>query len=524
MAEAFLEEIYKDGRLICELKQVVGYARRNDLVHLVDRGDELLQKLCDVCKRYAQYNVVKGKEMWSLMKKVTGAGNDPALVADIFEHKILPLLEDSMRQWGTICTENDEKDYRFETSVSGFLTLKDLERNFYFHSTVDPMWEARQLAECIYDPRNRQYSIRGCGLGYLIYQMYEVSGGSGLMDVYEKDARMVQYARQYGVLDWVPEENLKVVIDEDPRPFLNSALEEETGSYLFEPALKNEADDIRTIMETVKIEYCTLYMHKRDVAINYWNNLRLGCKMVSELDTSQLKKDFIIIAGGPSVDDNIEFLRENQGKKTLIAVGTVFKKLIQNDITPDFVTFLEPDPPVYQLQLEGLEDQKVPMLISLLTYWKLAAAYQGEKYFVPLVGMEEAIGYPLEEKYEDAWAVGGTVTNMAIIAASRFGAENLYLVGVDMAYPNGITHAEGTAQRKKVELEGLIPLEGVNGDTVYTDKVFKIYHGEVETLFQEADWISFYNMSQVGAKLAGTKSYAEAIKKLEEEKTAAGVQ
>ncbi|MCM1185068.1 MAG: DUF115 domain-containing protein [Lachnoclostridium sp.] len=518
MAEAFLEEIYQDARLICELKQVVQYARRNDLVHLVDKADELLQKLCNVCKRYVQYDLAKGKEMWSMVKKVSDVGNDPALVADLFEHKILPLLEDSMRQWGDICVENDEGDYQFETSVSGFLTLRDLERKFYFHSTVDPMWEARQLADCIYDPRERQYSIRGCGLGYLIYQMYEVSGGSLLLNVYEKDPRMVQYAKQYGVLDWIPEENLKVVIDEDPRPFLNSALEEDAGAYLFEPALKNEADDIRPILETVKIEYSSHYMHKKDVAINYWNNLRSNGKMISEFDTSKLKKDFIIIAGGPSVDDNLEFLRENQGKKTLIAVGTVFKKLIQNDITPDLVAILEPDPPIYQLQMEGLEDQKVPLLLSLLTYWKLAAAYQGEKYFVPLAGMETAIGYPLKEKYEDAWGVGGTVTNMAIIAASRFGAENVYLVGVDMAYPGGVTHAEGTAQRKKVSLEGMIPLEGVNGETVYTDKIMKLYYEEVQTLFKEASQITFYNMSQIGAKLAGTKSYEEAIKKLEQEK------
>lgn len=523
MAEAFLEEIYQDARLICELKQVVQYSRKNDFVHLLLFGDELLQKLCNVCKRYAQYNVVKAKELWGLMKDVTNAGNDPVLVGDIFEHKILPLLEDSMRQWGDIYTENDEGDYRFETSVSGFLTVKDLERNYYFHSTIDPMWEARQLAECIYDPRNRQYSIRGCGLGYLIYQLYEVSRGSVFLNVYEKDARMVQYARQYGVLDWIPETNLKVVIDEDLGPFCDSALEDDAGSYIFEPALKNEADDFRKLLETVKIEYNTHYMHKMDVTINYWNNLRSNGKMVSEFDTSKLNKDFIIIAGGPSVDDNIEFLRENQGKKTLIAVGTIFKKLIQNDITPDIVVILEPDPPVYKLQIEGLEDQKVPLLLTLITYWKIAAAYQGEKYFIPLAGMEEAIGYPLEEKYEDAWGVGGTVTNMAIIAAYRFGARNVYLVGVDMAYPSGLTHAEGTAQRKKVDLEGMIPLEGVNGETVYTDKILKLYHGEVQTLIKEADQITFYNMSQIGAKIDGTKSYAEAIKKLEEEKTAAGV-
>ncbi|MCM1326566.1 MAG: DUF115 domain-containing protein [Bacteroidales bacterium] len=509
MAEAFLEEIYQDARLICELKEVVQYARMNITNNLATKGDILLKKLCDVCKRYAQYDVVKAKEMWRLLKEVSSLGHNPILIGDILECKILPLLEDSMRQWGDICTENDEGDYRFETSISGFLTLKDERQDFYFHSTVDPMWEAKQLAECIYDPRNKQYSIRGCGLGYLIYQLYEVSQGSLLLNVYEKDARMVQYARQYGVLDWVPEKNLKVVIDEDPRPFLTSALEDNTGMYMFAPAFRSEADDVRESMNPIEIDYATYYLQRKNAAINYWNNLRADGKMIWEFDASQLKKDFIVIAGGPSVDDNMEFLRENQGKKTLIAVGTVFKKLIQNNITPDIVAILEPDPAVYP-QLEGMEDQKVPLLVSLLTYWKLAAAYQGETYFVPLTGMAGAIGYPLDE-YEDQWAVGGTVTNMAIIAAIRFGAERIYLVGVDMAYPNGVTHAEGTAQRQIVSLEGMIPLEGVDGSMVYTDKIMKVYKGEVEELISQVPRISFYNMSRIGAKLEGTLAYDESI-------------
>lgn len=516
MAEAFLEEIYSDARILCELKQVVEYARVQDSSHFLQVGDILLSKLRNVCKRYVQYNVAKGKELWNLILEICEDGNDLSVVGDILEHKILPLLEDSMRQWGDICTENDEGDYRFETSVSGFLTLKDLQRNFYVHSTVDPMWEARRLAERIYDPQNKQYSIRGCGLGYLIYQMYEVSNGSVKLNVYEKDARMVQYARQYGVLDWVPEENLKVVVDADPNPFLKSILEENTGVHLFAPALKSETKDSRAMLENIIIQYNSYYMHKKDVAINYWNNRRAGGRMISEFDASRLNKDFIIVGGGPSVDDNMEFLRENQGKKTLIAVGTIFKKLIQNKITPDMVTILEPDPVVYR-QLEGVEEQKVPMLLTMITYWKIAAAYKGDKYFIPLREMEEAIGYPIEQ-YEDAWSVGGTVTNVAIMAATRFGAENIYLVGVDMAYPGGITHAEGTARRNKKSLEGLIPLEGTDGGTVYTDKVFNIYRQQIEKLVKEAPHISFYNMSQIGAKILGTKSYAEAIRKLEETK------
>lgn len=513
MAEDFLEEIYRESKILCELREVVRYARVNDPTHLRQRGNILLSKLCDVYQRYVQYDAIKGKEFGECIKKIGDVGDDAALIGDIFEYKILPLLEDSMRQWGDICTENDEGDYQFETSVSGFLTVKDLKKNSYLHSTVDPMWEAKQLAERLYDARNKQYSIKGCGLGYLIYQLYEVSNGSVMLNVYENDPRMVQYARQYGVLDWVPEENLRVTVGDDPLPFLDSALEDDTGVYFFAPALKRETEEMRTMLEEVAIQYISYYMHQKDVRINYWNNRRSNGKMISELDVSQIKKDVIIIAGGPSVDDNMEFLRENQGKMTLIAVGTIFRKLVANNIIPDFVTALDPDPVIYK-QFEGLEEQKVPILLTMVTYWKIAAAYQGEKYFIPLKEMESMIGYPLGEEYEDTWSVGDTVTNIAIISAIKFGAENVYLVGVDMAYPGGITHAEGTAQRETKNVKGRIPMKDVNGGTVYTDKSLYIYHKQIEEFVRNAPKVAFYNMSQIGAYIAGTKSYEDALKKL----------
>lgn len=106
------------------------------------------------------------------------------------------------------------------------------------------------------------------------------------------------------------------------------------------------------------------------------------------------------MAAGPSLDDNLEFLRENQGKKTIIAVGTVFRKLLENKIVPDMAAVLDPQERTYK-QIEGLEDKKVPMLLAVTAYWKFAANYKGDKYLVPLAGMHE------ERENEEAWVIGG---------------------------------------------------------------------------------------------------------------------
>lgn len=499
MAEDFLEEIYREADLACELKQVVEYAKIHDEYHVVEMGSKLLPQLGEVCKQYLGWDITRGRELWGAVQNLIKVDDDLILRGDIIENKVLPLLEEKIRQGGeNIYVENEEGDYAFESSASGFLTLKDLKKNKYIHSSVNPMWEARKLAEYIFEPRKKEYVIWGCGLGYLIYQLYHISGDTVSIRVYERDARIIEYAYRYGVLDWIPEEKLSVVIDPDPGVFLHNIQKEDIGFYILMPELYREKADARRVLEDIYMDYTTPRKFKMDMEVNYWNNYRNGCKPVSEFDSSALKKEFIVVAAGPSLDENLEFLRKNKGNKTLIAVGTVFRKLLACSIVPDIVVILDPQERIYR-QIEGLETQKVPMLVGESAYWKIAANYQGDKYLVPLLETSN-------KQNKDIWRIGGTVTHLAIEAAGRFGAEKIYLIGVDLSFPAGVSHADGTQDRTVKALEGLVPIEGVGNTTVYADSMFISYRKWIEKKITETPWITYYNMSRIGAKIAGTQS------------------
>lgn len=499
MAEDFLEKFYREADLACELRQVVEYAKIHDEYHVVETGNKLLPRLGEVCKQYLAQDIAVGRELWAAVQELLGVDEDLILRGDIIEGKVLPLLEEQIKQsGGTIYVENEEGDYAFESSTSGILTLKDLEKNKYIHSRVNPMWEARKLAEYIFEPRKKEYVIWGCGLGYLLYQLYHISGGTVAIRVFERDARIVEYARSYGVLDWIPEERLSVVADPDPGLFLHSIQRDDIGFYILIPELYREKADARRLLEEVYTDYTTPKKFKMDTEINYWTNHRNGCKPVSEFDFSVLKKEFTVVAAGPSLDDNLDFLRENRDGRTVIAVGTVFRKLLACGIVPDLVVILDPQERTYR-QIEGLEEQKVPMLVGESAYWKVAANYQGDKYLVPLLEVAS-------EKEKDVWGIGGTVTHLAIEAACRFGAKKIYLVGVDLAFPNGISHADGMQDRTVKTLEGLVAIEGVGDSTVYADSMFISYRQWIEKKIAETPWVTYYNLSRIGAKITGTRS------------------
>lgn len=501
MAEDFLKSIYEEALLIYKLRKVAEYAKVYDAHHAVMLINEISPKITELCKDYAERDVFKARQLWSEILKLSHYGSDIVFLGD-FAEMLIPLLQEKVRLWGDIETENVEGDYRFETSLSGFLTIKDIKNGFYLHSKIDPMWEAKKRAETIFEPQKDSYSILGCGLGYLAYQLYEITDGSVVINVFEKDARMVEYAKNYGVLDWIPEDRLNVVIDSDILTFLHSAEDENVGFYIFPQELATQTEDVRSILMDICIEYNTIKRFSRERSINFWRNARCGTKFIAEFEASGLSKDFIVVAAGPSLDNSIDFLRKNKGKKTLVAVGTVFRKLIDKDIFPDMVVVLDPQARTYK-QIEGLEEQQVPLLIGMSGYWKFATAYKGDKYLIPTTDMHEIIDFANKREMK-LWSCGGTVTALAMEVANRFGAENIYLVGVDLAYPNGITHATGTMDRTTKDTKSLIKTEGVGNTTVYSDRVFMKYREDMELMIESNPHITYYNMSKIGAKIAGT--------------------
>lgn len=504
MAEAFLEEIYQEAKIITELKDIAQLALCQDNHEMKIKYDNITSNLVAICKKYVSINNIKAMELWKYLQKLAEINNNTIVIGDIIVKKIVPLLEDYIALYSKIEVDNEEGDYIFESTDSGFLTIKSIERNYYFHSTDDPMWEAKKLAEYIFVPQKNEYALWGCGLGYLAYQLYVISSGSIKINIFEPDARMIDYAKSYGVLDWIPEENLNIVVDKDILPFLHCAERDNTAFHIFESELEYVPDDVKSIFCNLNIEYSTEKKFKKIHEINYWRNINSGAKLISQFDTSAFNDEYVIVAAGPSLDETLDFVELSKGKRTIVAVGTVFKKLIEKNIIPDMVVIMDPQERTYR-QIEGIEDQTVPMLICHSAFWKFAAAYRGDKYLIPTALLPEMIEYA-KQKNEKLWQTGGTVTSLAMEVAIQFGATKVYLVGVDLAYPDGVSHASNTMDRSIKSTDRMIPVKSVTGDIVYTEQNFIMYREYIEQRIKETPHIKYYNMSKIGAHIEGAEN------------------
>ncbi|WP_286271734.1 6-hydroxymethylpterin diphosphokinase MptE-like protein [Thalassotalea hakodatensis] len=149
----------------------------------------------------------------------------------------------------------------------------------------------------------------------------------------------------------------------------------------------------------------------------------------------------IILAGGPSLDEDIEWVKKHKDHIVIIAVSRIARRLNQIGLIPHIVVSVDPYEISYDVSKELLLfPPNVLFLHSnsvtpfLLAQWHGKSAYLNRRY-------------PWDEKGDEKnlKSAGPTVTNTALKAAVDMGFSNILLSGVDLCFSEkGVTHASGS--------------------------------------------------------------------------------
>jgi hypothetical protein len=172
-------------------------------------------------------------------------------------------------------------------------------------------------------------------------------------------------------------------------------------------------------------------------------------------------------------------LRQLPENTIVVAVGTVFRKLVNLGISPDYVVFLDAQPHLYHSQVEGLEQQKIPILCGSTACKKVAASYQGEKYLVCQNGYDEAEKFAGERGYR-TYDTGGSVSTIALDICLKLGCKSIAFIGLDLAYTDNLTHASGTADKAAEDGENGEWVLAADGGKIRASKLFIIYREWIE--------------------------------------------
>lgn len=501
--EKFIEEIYEYSQMYSELKLAILQTRQLRMAHAEDHFNAIYKKLCECCRKCLAAGCDYAMEFTQNVLQMSELKNDLRVLSDHVESKVLPLFRKWISEVAQIDVDTDD-GYRILSSESGYLTIRINSSEKYIHSAYDPMEEARIFMERMLDPMASEYVLFGCGMGYYAYQLYLLTYGSAKITIYERDAGLMEYARMYGVLDWVPASVLHLEqLKDDGTVFLEHCRQNKVKAIFHTAELEMYEQELKEGLINLCIGVNTSNV-MRDIAVmNYYRNLEVQIP-----DVTQIKKKIlpsaIIVAAGPSLDMTMDYLRRNKGKKTVIAVNTIFRKLVQNGIKPDYVVVIDASDRM-EKHLAGMENEDATLIVDLCAYWRWTRDYQGPKYrMYSTYACKEAMEY-IQKNRKEKWLSGGTVTFTAMEFAYRMGAKEIYFAGTDMGYPGGKSHASGTAYGMQLAKDEMFEVDSVTGGKVLVDYVMNSYRQDIEfRIAQIGNRAKFYNLSTIGAKIKGT--------------------
>lgn len=363
------------------------------------------------------------------------------------------------------------------TSTGAFTMAVQMgERRWYLHSNKDPIAEAKAYAQRAYLLEQEKYLLFGWGMGYHVRELLNLYNDMDLV-VVEPNVEILYQALKYG--DWTNILRQVTIVTECEQMPLNEGRE----LVLFRPELATLRNDkLREQLVNIANRKDSIEDFKNIFYQNTRANI-INCDgYIDEIKEKIHGKKVVIVAGGPSLDKNLRWLKEHPKDVVVIAVGTVFKLLLRERIAIDFVVVS--DGFIYS-QIQGEEAQEIPMLILATADRRVAKNYQGPKYLVCQQGYEMAFKYAEKNRFM-CYNSGGSVATLALDIAIRLQAASIAFIGLDLAYYGKQAHAAGTAQETFAGFQ-MRTVEGIDGTQLNTSQVFIQYREWMEHRITKED-------------------------------------
>ncbi|MFK7893874.1 MAG: 6-hydroxymethylpterin diphosphokinase MptE-like protein [Granulosicoccus sp.] len=152
----------------------------------------------------------------------------------------------------------------------------------------------------------------------------------------------------------------------------------------------------------------------------------------------------VVLGGGPSLDEHMEWLQKNRHSLFLIAVSRLCKKLSDLELKPDVVVSVDPMENMYEVSKHGVLWNDVPLINSYHLSPHLLQQWQGPHYYIGRqLPWHEFSG----KEHDGVTSTGPTVSHTAVIVASYLGFSTILMAGVDLCYSAiGGTHVKGTPE------------------------------------------------------------------------------
>lgn len=398
-------------------------------------------------------------------------------------------------------------------------------KRYFLHSSYYPDKEAKEWVDTIEISDESILIIYGIGLGYHInYLLSRLSPNNRLILV-EPSNEIFQFALNNGYYDRFKNRENLYFISEESEEKLNVILQSYIPWDNFEnviykefkqyPKVFNKYYEIfnKCLIETInsmRINRNTALYFAEQWQSNFMENLEYVFKSVPVKSFFGVFKNIpaVIVSAGPSLDKNIEQLKEAKGKCVIICVGTALKALLQKNIEPDFVVSIDGG----EKNFEHFDGYKVksPLVYDLTLYPKILKEYGGSFIIAEIASTYTKLLSDRLSLDFGKLSTGPSVANLSLDFAYMLGCNPIVFIGQDLAYLDNRTHASGTTYEKDRIKENsdekeYIYVEGNFEEKVLTDRVLLSFKTWFENYIYGHPDRTYINATEGGALIKGTK-------------------
>lgn len=256
-------------------------------------------------------------------------------------------------------------------------------------------------------------------------------------------------------------------------------------------ALKNSNTVAYFAKDMVKNNLCSLQMMK---------NAHMLFQYKEKID-----KDVpaIVVAAGPSLDLNIEKLKMAQGKAIIIATDTAMRDLNKHNIRPDFMVTVDPRKPADYLEDERCRD--IPLFCADISNRAILEHHRGPKIFIEISDSMKEL-FPMHIWDTVDLGRGGSVATAAFSLCVSLNLKTIIMVGQDLAYRNGVSHAGNRMSGEEMHGKFLVEVENIYGEKIMTrHEWYDFLRWFEDAIYVVGDKMKVIDATEGGAKIKGTE-------------------
>lgn len=212
----------------------------------------------------------------------------------------------------------------------------------------------------------------------------------------------------------------------------------------------------------------------------------------------------IIVSAGPSLENNIHFLKQAKGRALILCVDSAVKYLLKENIIPDLLVSVDPLKPL--VLFDDARINGIPVVGSLDMNYRVLEMLPDSR--IIFASTENAY---VQNLYKEAGHIipqlksGGSVATLAFSLCLYWGFQCIILTGQDLALTDNQMYAGASKLSKEHFRRELLEVEDIHGHIIYTVRDYYYYLKWFEQAVAMYPEVRVIDATEGGAKIAGTE-------------------